>query len=147
QIAKKHKLSIEELIGNTKVLESINPQDFVNEKVGLFTIKDILDELAKEGRDPRKKFDFFEFDANVHSVEDLHEGMVLPGIITNITAFGAFVDVGVHQDGLVHISEMANRFISDPNDIVKLNQKVMIKVVGIDIKRKRLQFSMKQVED
>jgi uncharacterized protein len=146
QIAKQCKLTVDELVGNEEVLRNINPQDFVNDKVGLFTIKDIIDELSKVGRDPRKKFDFFEFDANVHQVDDLHEGMVLPGIITNITAFGAFVDVGVHQDGLVHISEMANQFISDPNDVVKLNQKVMIKVIGIDLKRKRLQFSMKQVE-
>ena len=146
QIAKKYHLSIDELVGNKKVLENIKAQDFVNEKTGLFTLKDIINELSKVGRDPRKKFDLFEFDANVHRVDDLHEGMILPGIVTNITAFGAFVDVGVHQDGLVHISEMANRFISDPNDVVKLNQKVMIKVVGIDLKRKRLQFSMKQVE-
>ena len=146
QIAKQCKLTIDELVGNEEVLKSINPQDFVNDKVGLFTIKDIINELSKVGRDPRKKFDFFEFDSSVHKVGDLHEGMVLPGIVTNITAFGAFVDVGVHQDGLVHISEMANQFISDPNDVVKLNQKVMIKVVGIDLKRKRLQFSMKQVE-
>jgi uncharacterized protein len=147
QIAKQCKLSINELVGNGEVLKSINPQDFVSDKVGLFTIKDIIEELSKIGRDPRKKFDFFEFDSSVHKVEDLHEGMVLPGIVTNITAFGAFVDVGVHQDGLVHISEMANQFISDPNDVVKLNQKVMIKVVGIDLKRKRLQFSMKQAEN
>ncbi len=147
RIAKQCSLSVDELIGNKEVLKSINIQDFVDDKTGTFTLKDILSELSKEGRDPRKKFDFFEFDSKVHKVEDLHEGMILPGIITNITAFGAFVDVGVHQDGLVHISEMANKFISDPNDVVKLNQKVMIKVLSIDLQRKRLQFSIKQVED
>ncbi|MCK5857345.1 MAG: RNA-binding transcriptional accessory protein [Bacteroidales bacterium] len=146
QIAKQYGITIDQLVGNAEVLKDIDPKELVKDGVGLFTVKDILEELLKVGRDPRKKFDFFEFDASVHRVEDLHEGMVLPGIITNITAFGAFVDVGVHQDGLVHISEMANQFISDPNDVVKLNQKVMIKVVGIDLKRKRLQFSMKQVE-
>ena len=146
QIAKQYGITIDQLVGNAEVLKDIDPKELVKDGVGLFTVKDILEELLKVGRDPRKKFDFFEFDASVHRVEDLHEGMVLPGIITNITAFGAFVDVGVHQDGLVHISAMANQFISDPNDVVKLNQKVMIKVVGIDLKRKRLQFSMKQVE-
>ncbi len=147
RIAKQCSLSVDELIGNKEVLKSINIQDFADDKIGAFTLKDILSELSKDGRDSRKKFDFFEFDSKVHKVEDLHEGMILPGIITNITAFGAFVDVGVHQDGLVHISEMANRFISDPNDVVKLNQKVMIKVLSIDLQRKRLQFSIKQVED
>ncbi|RLD64178.1 MAG: RNA-binding transcriptional accessory protein [Bacteroidetes bacterium] len=147
RIAKQCSLRVDELIGNKEVIKSINIQDFADDKIGAFTLKDILSELSKDGRDSRKKFDFFEFDSKVHKVEDLHEGMILPGIITNITAFGAFVDVGVHQDGLVHISEMANRFISDPNDVVKLNQKVMIKVLSIDLQRKRLQFSIKQVED
>ena len=110
------------------------------------TLQDIMSELSKPGRDPREKFDFFEFDKNVHSVKDLKVGMVLPGIITNITAFGAFVDIGVHQDGLVHISHLANKFVSDPNQIVKLNQKVNVKVLDVDLERKRISLSMKEGE-
>lgn len=146
KMAKHYKLDVKEFIGNDELIKTIDPQMFVDKNSGLFTIKDILSEMVKVGRDPRKKYDFFEFDSNVQKVEDLIVDMILPGIITNITAFGAFVDVGVHQDGLVHISELANKFISDPNEIVKLNQKVNIKVLAIDLKRKRLQFSIKQVE-
>jgi uncharacterized protein len=104
-----------------------------------------MEELAKPGRDPREKFDLFEFAAGVNSIEDLRDGMVLPGIVTNITAFGAFVDIGVHQDGLVHVSQMADRFVKDPNEIVTLNQKVQVKVMEIDINRKRIQLSMKNI--
>jgi protein Tex len=103
-----------------------------------------MQELARPGRDPRQKFDAFEFDNTVNSIKDLREGMVLPGIVTNITAFGAFVDVGVHQDGLVHISQMANAFVSNPSDVVKLNQKVMVKVMQVDVERKRITLSMKE---
>jgi len=102
-----------------------------------------MQELARPGRDPRSKFDFFEFDQTIHRMEDLVPGMVVPGIITNITAFGAFVDIGVHQDGLVHVSQMADRFIKDPNEVVKVYQKVMVKVLEVDIQRKRIQLSMK----
>ena len=146
QMAKHLKIPLKDLVGNKEAVEKIKIEDFVDEQTGTFTLKDILQELVQVGRDKREKIDFFEFDSKVHKMEDLTEGMILPGIITNITAFGAFVDVGVHQDGLVHISELANRFISDPNEVVKLNQKVRVKVVGIDLERKRLQFSMKQVE-
>jgi len=111
------------------------------------TLKDILDELDKPGRDPRKKFAFFEFTKGVNQIEDLKEGMKLSGIVTNITAFGAFVDIGVHQDGLVHISCLADEFISDPNTVVKINQKVDVKVLEVDIKRKRIQLSMKECEN
>ena len=110
---------------------------------GLPTLEDIIKELAKPGLDPRKKFDFFEFDKDVQSVKDLKIGMMLPGIITNITAFGAFVDIGVHQDGLVHISQLADKYISNPNDVVKLNQKVMVKVLAIDTERNRISLTMK----
>jgi uncharacterized protein len=128
-----------------KLRKSIDLKAFITEKTGLPTLNDIMDELAKPGRDPRKKFDLFEFEAGVNKIEDLKEGMVLPGIVTNITDFGAFVDIGVHQDGLVHVSQMADRFVKDPNEVVSLNQKVQVKVTGIDLDRKRIQLSMKNI--
>ena len=133
---------LEELMENEEIRKKINLQDFVNNEVGIPTLKDIMDELGKPGRDPRLKFDLFEFAEGVHAIEDLHEGMKLPGIVTNITAFGAFVDIGVHQDGLVHISKLANRFVKDPNEIVKLNQKVEVRIMEVDAARKRIQLSM-----
>lgn len=145
-MAEKMKSEISDLVEKKEIRKKIRVEDFVSESVGIPTLTDIMNELAKPGRDPRKKFDFFEFDKNVHSMKDLREGMILPGIITNITAFGAFVDVGVHQDGLVHISQIANQFVKDPNDVVKLNQKVKVKVLDIDIERKRISLSMKDVE-
>jgi uncharacterized protein len=142
KMAKAKKLKVEDLINNVEVLKTIIPEDFVSEKVGLFTVKDIISELQKPNRDPRKKVEIFEFDKSVKKPSDLKEGMVLPGIITNITAFGAFVDVGVHQDGLVHISKLTEAFVSDPHDVVKLNQKVSVKVVNVDLEKKRIQFTM-----
>ena len=144
KIAKKSGASVINLIENSELRNKINPKDFVTEKTGLPTLKDILDEIAKPGRDPRKKFTFFEFTKGVNSINDLKEGMLLSGIVTNITAFGAFVDIGVHQDGLVHISCLANEFVSDPNDIVKINQKVDVKILEVDIARKRIQLSMRE---
>ncbi len=123
----------------------VDLKEFVTEKTGLPTLNDIMAELARPGRDPREKFDLFEFEAGVNSIDDLSEGMVLPGIVTNITAFGAFVDVGVHQDGLVHVSQMADRYVKDPNTVVSLNQKVKVKVIGVDRERKRIQLSMKNI--
>ena len=146
KMAEKLSCSINDLIEKEALRKQIKLSDFVTENVGLPTLQDIMSELSKPGRDPREKFDFFEFDKNVHSVKDLKVGMVLPGIITNITAFGAFVDIGVHQDGLVHISHLANKFVSDPNQIVKLNQKVNVKVLDVDIERKRISLSMKEGE-
>ncbi len=143
KMAKKLNKSIAELLDDKEIINKLNSEDFITEKTGLFTVKDIITELKKPNRDPRAKIEFFEFDKTVNRVEDLKIGMLLPGIITNITAFGAFVDVGVHQDGLVHISELANEFVKDPHDFVKLNQKVEVKVLKIDLQRKRLQFSMK----
>ena len=143
KMAKKLNKSIAELLDDKEIINQLNSEDFITEKTGLFTVKDIITELKKPNRDPRAKIEFFEFDKTVNRVEDLKIGMLLPGIITNITAFGAFVDVGVHQDGLVHISELANEFVKDPHDFVKLNQKVEVKVLKIDLQRKRLQFSMK----
>lgn len=143
RIAEKLNCSVKELVGNKEIKVKVKPQEFVTDKAGLPTIIDILEELAKPGRDPREKFDLFEFDKNINTIEDLKPGMVLNGIVTNITAFGAFVDIGVHQDGLVHLSQMANRYIKDPNEVVKLTQQVQVKVLEVDIPRKRISLSMK----
>lgn len=134
------------LIRDNEIRKKIKLEDFITEKAGLPTLTDIMKELDKPGRDPREEFDLFEFDKNVNSMEDLKEGMILPGIVTNITAFGAFVDIGVHQDGLIHISQLADRFVKDPNEIVKINEKLKVKVIDVDIERKRIQLSLKDVE-
>ncbi|MBK9358530.1 MAG: RNA-binding transcriptional accessory protein [Bacteroidales bacterium] len=144
RMAKKLGCSIEELIEKDDLRKQIEPRDFITETAGLPTITDILQELAKPGRDPREQFDLFEFDKNINSIEDLQQGMILDGIVTNITAFGAFVDIGVHQDGLVHVSQLANRFVKDPNEIVKLTQKVRVKVMDVDVQRKRIALSIKE---
>jgi len=111
------------------------------------TLEDILQELSKPGRDPREQFESFSFSDEVSEMEDLIPGMILPGIVTNITKFGAFVDVGVHQDGLVHISQLSDSYVSDPAEVVKLQQHVMVKVLEVDIGRKRIAFSMKSGEE
>ncbi len=146
RMAKSLDCSVSELIGRKELVQKIKPEEFVTEKAGLPTIKDIIDELSKPGRDPREKFDLFEFDKNINSIEDLKPGMILNGIVTNITAFGAFVDIGVHQDGLVHLSQMADRYIKDPNEVVRLTQKVKVKVMDVDIPRKRISLSMKEAK-
>lgn len=110
------------------------------------TLTDIMAELEKPGRDPREQLEEFEFDPNVSTPDDLVEGMVLPGIVTNITNFGAFVDIGVHQDGLVHISQLADRYVSDPTQVVKLHQHVMVKVIEVDRRRNRISLSMKAID-
>lgn len=138
------KVTVKELIQNTKLHKQIDKGKYLSNMIGLITITDILNELAKPGRDPRAQLEVFEF-ANVNSIQELTVGMVLPGTITNITAFGCFVDVGVHQDGLVHISQITNRFIKDPNEVVTLNQKVQVKVTEVDVVRKRIGLSMKAV--
>ena len=115
--------------------------------MGIPTLNDILDELAKPGRDPRETFEAFSFTDGIEKIADLRKGMQLPGIVTNITAFGAFVDIGVHQDGLVHISQMANRFVKNPADIVKVQQKVTVSVLDVDMDRNRISLSMKKTVD
>lgn len=143
KMAQKAQCKPEDLIKDEALRKNIDIKEYVTPETGLPTLEDIMKELAKPGLDPRKKFDFFEFDKDVNSVKDLKPGMVLPGIVTNITAFGAFVDIGVHQDGLVHISQMADRYISNPHEVVQLNQKVTVRVLEIDIDRKRISLSMK----
>lgn len=143
KMAKKLGVKVEELIGNEELIAKINPKEFIEKDFGIETINDIIDELKKPGRDPRQTFEVFEFDKNIRTINDLRQGMQLVGIVTNITAFGCFVDIGVHQDGLVHISQMSNSYITDPNQVVKLNQKVKVTVTDIDIPRKRISLSMK----
>ncbi len=126
--------------------KKINLNEFVTDKTGLPTLTDIMEELARPGRDPREKFGIFEFAKGIHSINDIVIGMVLPGIVTNITAFGAFVDIGIKQNGLIHVSNMAADFVKDPNLYVKLNQKVQAKVVDVDKVRGRIQLSLKDVE-
>lgn len=135
--------SLKELVADDSLIKSIDIQKYVTSKVGVPTLKDIIEELKKPGRDPREDIEVFEFSKDVMSVSDLKPGMELPGLVTNITNFGAFVDVGVKQDGLVHISEMADRFIKDPNEVVKLNQKVKVRVLEVDERRSRISLSMK----
>ncbi len=144
QLAKDKGVTIDKLIADETVRKSIDLKNYVTAEVGLPTLTDILKELEKPGRDPREKLEAFEF-GNVHTIADLQEGMILPGIVTNITAFGCFVDIGVHQDGLVHISHLTNRFIKDPNEVVKVHQQVKVKVKEVDIARKRIALSMKEV--
>lgn len=142
-MAAKTSSSVIELIQNMEIRKQIKANEFVTETIGQFTIEDILKELEKPGRDPRSAIEEFRFADGVSTMADLKPGMKLPGIVTNITNFGAFVDVGVKQDGLVHISHLANRFINDPNEAVKLGQKVMATVVEVDIARKRIALSLK----
>lgn len=142
KMAKDLGLKVKDFIGNEQVKSRINLRSYVTDKVGLPTLNDILSELQKPGRDPREQLEEFEF-GNVHSIEDLREGMELPGIVTNITAFGCFVDIGVHQDGLVHVSQLSNKFVKDPNEVVKVHQKVKVRVVEVDIPRKRIALTMK----
>lgn len=138
-------VKVEELIGKSDLCRRIDLKKYVTDKVGMPTLNDIIKELEKPGRDPRENIQEFAF-ADVHKPEDLSVGMILPGIVTNITNFGAFVDVGVHQDGLVHISQLADKFISDPNQVVKLQQQVKVRVTEVDLARKRIGLSMKNVK-
>jgi protein Tex len=138
--------TVKELINDGEKRKSIKPEKYVTPKAGLPTLKDIMQELAKPGRDPRSEIKEFNF-ADIHTMEDVKEGMEVPGIVTNITKFGAFVDIGVKQDGLVHVSNMADRFVDDPSKVVKLQQHVMVKVIGVDLQRKRIQLSMKGIKN
>lgn len=145
-MAEEQNCIVSELISNKELIKRIDLNRYVSDEVGLLTLNDILQELEKPGRDPRKQLEEFEFDTSVHSIDDLKEGMELPGIVTNITNFGAFVDIGVHQDGLVHISQLSNKFVSDPNTVVHLHQHVRVRVTQIDYKRNRIGLSMKNVK-
>ena len=141
-IAKDMKCSVEDLIKNKEIRNKIDIKKYVSDKVGLPTLTDIMAELEKPGRDPRQAIQVFEFDKNVKTIEDLKEGMVLPGIVTNITNFGCFVDVGIKENGLVHVSQLCRQFVSDPTTVVSIHQHVQVKVIGIDRERKRISMSM-----
>jgi uncharacterized protein len=131
------------MLEDKSLRDKININNYVTDLIGLPTLNDILNELEKPGRDPRSEFEHFSFSEEVHNINDLQQGMKLPGIVTNVTKFGAFVDIGVHQDGLVHISQLADKYVNDPNDIVKVNQKIEVTVLEIDEKLKRISLSMK----
>jgi uncharacterized protein len=135
---------VTDLLENDTIRKKIDPNRYVTDRVGIPTLTDILAELAKPGRDPRKQFESFKFQEGIEKIEHVQPGMSLPGVVTNVTAFGAFVDIGVHQDGLVHISQLANRFIKDPNEVVKVHQHITVKVLDVDLERKRISLSMKQ---
>lgn len=146
QMAKDLDCSVAELIASRELRLKINPERYLSPTVGMPTLKDILQELDKPGRDPRGPIKIFEFDKNVRTINDLREGMELPGIVGNITNFGAFVDIGIKENGLVHLSQLADRFISDPNEVVSIHQHIRVKVLSIDMDRKRIQLTMKGVE-
>lgn len=146
QMASKQHTTVADLMAKEELRKHLNLKEYVSEEVGLLTLEDIMKELDKPSRDPRDEISIFEYAEGVKSMEDLKVGMTLPGVVTNITAFGAFVDVGVKQDGLVHISHLSNRFVSNPNDVVKLNQKVTVTILEVDPSRKRISLSMKENE-
>ena len=141
-MAKATALSVKELIGKKQLTASIHLEDYVTDDAGLPTLKDILAELEKPGRDPRQEFKLFEFDKNVKRIEDIRPGMILPAIVSNITAFGAFVDLGVHESGLIHKSQIAAEYVNDPGEYLKLNQQLMVKVLAVDVDRKRIGLTL-----
>ena len=143
QMAKDNDCTVADLINNKEKRAAIDIKKYVTADVGMPTLTDIMHELEKPGRDPREQIEEFEFDDSVQTIDDLQEGMELPGIVTNITNFGAFVDIGVHQDGLVHVSQLADRYVSDPTQVVRLHQHVRVRVMAVDLRRKRISLSMK----
>ena len=146
-MAKDLNCAVQDLMRNDALRKKIDLNKYVTDTIGLPTLKDIMAELAKPGRDPRERFEGFSFAEGVEKIEDVMPGMKLPGVVTNITAFGAFIDIGVHQDGLAHISQLSDRYIKDPNEAVKVNQKVMATVLEVDVKRKRISLSLKKGPD
>ena len=145
KMAKSLKRDISQMIGNHDVKKLINLKDFVSEEAGLPTLKDILDELEKPGRDPRKKFEIFHLDDSIHKIEDLSSGMVLPGVITNITDFGAFVNLGIKENGLIHKSQIADEFVNNPADYLRINQQLKVKILEVDLNRKRISLTLRGI--
>lgn len=145
KMAKDIKTSVDELIGNEALIKQIKPENYISSEVGLPTLQDILKELSKKGLDPRKVTKILEFNPDIRKISDLEIGMVLPGIVTNVTNFGAFVDVGIKENGLIHVSEMANEFVDDPNKYVKLHQHLEVKITALDVERKRIGLSLKDL--
>ena len=145
RMAKDQGCHVGDLISNPQLRQQVDIHRYVTDTIGIPTLTDIMQELEKPGRDPREQLEAFEFDPNVKEVDDLVEGMILPGIVTNITNFGAFVDIGVHQDGLVHVSQLANKYVKDPNDVIHLHQHVKVKVLQVDRRRNRISLTMKGI--
>ncbi len=143
RMSKDVKVEVKEFIGNTSVLQNVDLQKYVSNDIGLPTLQDIIKELEKPGLDPREKAKIFTFNEQIKSIDDLREGQLLPGIVNNITNFGCFVDIGIKESGLVHISHLADKFVSDPNEIVHLHQHVVVKVLEVDKARKRIQLTLK----
>jgi uncharacterized protein len=143
-MARDQACAVADLLADEGRRQRINPEGYVTDKVGLPTLREILSELAKPGRDPRRQFESVVFAAGIEKIGDLVAGMKLPGVVTNITAFGAFVDIGVHQDGLVHLSELADSFVKSPGDVVKVSQQVEVTVLAVDLERQRISLSMKK---
>jgi len=139
--------SVRDLLDDEGLRQQIDLSAYVTEKVGMPTLTDIMDELAKPGRDPRKQFEGLGFAEGIRQISDLRPGMRIPGVVTNVTAFGAFVDIGVHQDGLVHISQLAKHFVKDPGQVVRVNQRVMVTVLDVELERNRISLSMKNNVD
>ncbi len=146
QIASDLSVDVKALIGNEELLKKVEPKKYITEQIGALTIQDLLNELKKPGLDPRSELEQFEF-ALIYKIDDAKVGMVVPGVVTNITRFGAFIDIGVKQDGLVHVSEISHNYITDPNEVLKLNDKVQVKILEVDIPRKRIALSIKQTQD
>ena len=147
RILKKIASEMKDVIGNRDKLKGLSPAEFVDEKFGVPTVRDILLELEKPGRDPRPEFKTATFKEGVDTLNDLLPGMILEGVVTNVANFGAFVDIGVHQDGLVHISALAEKFVSDPRDVVRVGQTVQVRVQEVDIARKRIALTMRLNDD
>jgi uncharacterized protein len=146
QMAKDMSMDVKSIIGNEEAIKQLDIKKYISEATGEHTLRDILNELKKPGLDPRSEAQLFEF-ANIYSIADVHVGMIIPGVVTNITRFGAFVDIGVKQDGLVHVSEISHTYITDPSEALKLNQQVMVKVLEVDSARKRIALSIKQTQE
>jgi uncharacterized protein len=147
QMAKNSDVPISRLIRNKPLLSRVKPEDYITEEFGLPTIRDILKELETPGRDPREDFEMFEYEEGVETLDDLREGMILRGVVTNVTRFGAFVDIGVHQDGLVHVSELSHEFVTNPEKVIAVGEKVKVKVLKVDQQLKRIQLSIKALQD
>jgi uncharacterized protein len=139
-------VALKSLIGNAELVKQLDPKKYITPATGEHTLRDIINELKKPGLDPRSEVQQFEF-AGIYSIEDVIAGMIVPGVVTNITRFGAFIDIGVKQDGLVHVSEIAHKYITDPGEVLKLNQHVMVKVTEVDVARKRIALSIKQAQE
>ena len=145
KMAKDLNCTVEELIKDKEIKKKLTLKNYISGTIGMPTLMDIMEELDKPGRDPRQTIQVFSFDPSVKTIDDLKEGQVLPGIVTNITNFGCFVDIGIKENGLVHISELADRFVSDPSEVVSIHQNVKVKVMSVDLSRKRVQLSMKGI--